>query len=145
MKKFSFELAQVLEFRNFQKQEAEGELAKALSVEYEINNNLQIIAAQYADLKNRMKGSLDFNDVIAQSQHVNLLEYQKEELLKQLAEAKIVTEQKRKILQECMKKTSALEKMKEAQYEQYKIEITAEEQKQMENLAGIKTFADNTK
>ena len=32
MKKFTFELQKVLEFRDFEKQQAEGELAKALAV-----------------------------------------------------------------------------------------------------------------
>ena len=97
MKKFTFELQKVLEFRDFEKQQAEGELAKALAVETEINDNLKKIAQNYAAVKASMKGNLDFQDVMAQSQYNNLLEYQKEELLKQLAQAKLVTEQKREI------------------------------------------------
>ena len=120
MKKFTFELQKVLEFRDFEKQQAEGELAKALAVETEINDNLKLIAQQYAATKAQMKGSLDFQDVMAQSQYNNLLEYQKEELLKQLTQAKIVTEQKREVLRECMKKTTALEKLKEKQLAEWK-------------------------
>ena len=116
MKKFTFELQKVLEFRDFEKQQAEGELAKALAVETEINENLKKIAQNYAAVKASMKGSLDFQDVMAQSQYNNLLEYQKEELLKQLSEAKLVTEQKREVLRECMKKTTALEKLREKQF-----------------------------
>ena len=120
MKKFSFELEKVLEFRNFEKQQAEGELAKALAVETEINENLKKIAQNYAAVKAQMKGSQDFQDVMAQSQYNNLLEYQKEELLKQLTQAKIVSEQKREVLRECMKKTTALEKLKEKQLADWK-------------------------
>ena len=120
MKKFSFELEKVLEYREFEKQQAEGELAKALAVETEINENLKKIAQNYAAVKAQMKGSLDFQDVMAQSQYNNLLEYQKEELLKQLAEAKLVSEQKREVLRECMKKTTALEKLKEKQLAEWK-------------------------
>lgn len=120
MKKFTFELEKVLEYRNFEKQQAEGELAKAIAVETEINDNLKKIAQNYAAVKAQMKGSLNFQDVIAQSQYNNLLEYQKEQLLKQLAEAKIVTEQKREVLRECMKKTTALEKLKEQQLAEWK-------------------------
>ena len=144
MKKFKFELAQVLEFRNFEKQQAEGELAKAIAVETQIKDQLQIIAAQYNDLKNKMKGSLNFDDVLAQNNYTKLLDYQKEELLKQLAEAKLVTEEKRKVLQKCMKKTTALEKMKEIQFEEYKAALSMEEKQQLENLASINTFADYT-
>ena len=120
MKKFTFELEKVLEFRNFEKQQAEGELAKALAVETEINENLKTIAQNYAAVKAQMKGSQDFHDVMAQSQYNNLLEYQKEELLKQLTQAKIVSEQKREVLRECMKKTTALEKLKENQLADWK-------------------------
>ena len=120
MKKFTFELEKVLEFRNFEKQQAEGELAKALAVETEINENLKTIAQNYAAVKAQMKGSQDFQDVMAQSQYNNLLEYQKEELLKQLTQAKIVSEQKREVLRECMKKTTALEKLKEQQLAEWK-------------------------
>ena len=120
MKKFSFELEKVLEYRNFEKQQAEGELAKALAVETEINDNLKKIAQNYAAVKARMKGSLNFQDMMSQDQYNNLLEYQKEELLKQLAQAKLVTEQKREVLRECMKKTTALEKLKEKQLADWK-------------------------
>ena len=120
MKKFTFELEKVLEFRNFEKQQAEGELAKALAGETEINENLKTIAQNYAAVKAQMRGSQDFQDVMAQSQYNNLLEYQKEELLKQLTQAKIVSEQKREVLRECMKKTTALEKLKEKQLADWK-------------------------
>ncbi len=127
MKKFTFELQKVLEFRAFEKQQAEGELAKALAVETEINDNLKKIAQNYAAVKASMKGSLNFQDVIAQSQYNNLLEYQKEELLKELAQAKLVTEQKREILRECMKKTTALEKLREKQLADWKAAADYEE------------------
>ena len=127
MKKFSFELQKVLEFREFEKQQAEGELAKALAVETQINDNLKKIAENYAAVKAQMKGNLNFNDVMAQSQYNNLLEYQKEELLKQLAEAKLVSEQKREVLRECMKKTTALEKLKEQQLADWKAAADYEE------------------
>ena len=127
MKKFVFELEKVLEFRNFEKQQAEGELAKALAVETQINDNLKKIAENYAAVKAQMKGSLNFQDVMAQSQYNNLLEYQKEELLKQLAQAKLVSEQKREVLRECMKKTTALEKLREKQLADWKAAADYEE------------------
>ena len=127
MKKFKFELEKVLEYRNFEKQQAEGELAKALAVETQINDNLKTIAQNYAAVKASMKGNLNFQDVLAQSQYNNLLEYQKEELLKQLAQAKLVTEQKREVLRECMKKTNALEKLKEKQLADWKQAVEYEE------------------
>jgi flagellar FliJ protein len=143
MKKFKFELEQVLEIREFERQQAEGELSKCIAVENEINENLAIIANQYDALKKSTKGSLDFSEMMGQSQYSNLLDYQKEQLLLQLAQAKLETEEKRKILTECMKKTSALEKMKEIQYEDYKIELNQKENRRIEELSSIKSFSEN--
>lgn len=134
MKKFSFDLQKVLEYRNFEKQQAEGELAKALAVENEINENLKQIAQQYTAVKAQMKGSKDFDDIISQSKYNNLLDYQKEELLKQLAEAKIVIEQKREVLRECMKKTTALEKLRDKQLEDWKAAVDYEEAELLDDI-----------
>ena len=134
MKKFTFELEKVLEFRNFEKEQAEGELSKALAVETEINNNLKTIAQQYAAVKASMKGSKEFQDIMAQSRYNNLLDYQKEELLKQLAEAKLVTEQKREVLRECMKKTTALEKLRDKKLEDWKQAADYEEAEMLDEL-----------
>lgn len=142
MKKFSFELQPVLEFREYEQNEAEGELAKALAVEHEIEENLKIIAQQYASVKARMKDSRNIDDIFSQNQYNRLLDYQKEELLKQLAEAKLVTDEKRKILAECMKKTTALEKLKEMQLDEYKAAAKAKENKQREEISEIKINAD---
>ena len=143
MKKFKFELEKILEYRDFEKQQAEGELAKALAVETEIQNNLKKIAEQYAALDKYMSGSLDFSDMVSMSQNKNLLNYQKEELLKQLAQAKLVSDQKREVLKECMKKTTALEKMKKIQLAQYKEEVKHAENKRLQALAVSKIASDH--
>ena len=143
MKKFKFELEKILEYRDFEKQQAEGELAKALAVETEIQNNLKKIAEQYAALDKYMSGSLDFSDMDSKSQNKNLLNYQKEELLKQLAQAKLVSDQKREVLKECMKKTTALEKMKKIQLAQYKEEVKHAENKRLQALAVSKIASDH--
>lgn len=137
-KKFTFELQDILEYRNFEKEQAEGELAKALSVETEINNNLNQIANQYIALKNELKKTTNFDDILAGGNYKKLLEYQKEELLKQLAEAKVITEQKRQILQEIMKKTTALEKLKEQQQEEHKALVDYEESEFVDDLATMR-------
>ena len=139
MAKFVFELQEILDVRNFELEQAQIELGKAIAVENEINQNLNNIAQQYTVLKQNMKGVTDFNLVFAQNNHIKLLEYQKEELLKKLAEAKLVSEEKRKILQECMKKTSALEKFRDQQLEEYKQELENEEKKNIEELSTIKS------
>lgn len=135
MKKFSFELEKILEYRNFEKQEAEVELAKALAEEGRIKSDLENIAKQLVISNKSLNASSDFDDVIAQSRYKNLLDYQKEELLKQLAQANIITDEKRNILKECMKKTVALEKLKENQFDEWKKNADYEEAENLEEAA----------
>lgn len=135
MKKFSFELEKVLEFRSFEQQQAEGELAKALAVENEIQSNLNQIANQIIANKNIVKNSKSFDDIMSARQFDNLLEFQKEELLKQLSEAKVISEEKREVLRQCMQKTTALEKLKEQQLEEYKAAVDYEDSEFVDDLA----------
>ena len=46
MKKFKFELEDILKFRKFEQHQAEVELGKALAVEQEIQSNLDNLAQQ---------------------------------------------------------------------------------------------------
>ena len=73
MKKFNFELEEVLEVRNFEQKQAEAEVAKCLNVENQINENLKKIAQQYVAVKTLMKGSKNFDDIRSQSQFNNLV------------------------------------------------------------------------
>ncbi|MCR4741254.1 MAG: flagellar export protein FliJ [Treponema sp.] len=145
MKKFSFELEEVLEVRNFEQKQAEAEVAKCLSIENEINENLKKIAQQYVAVKTMMKGSKDFDDIASQSQFNNLIAFQKENLLKELAQAQIETEKKREILKACMQKTQALEKMKEIKFNEYREEVKKTENKRIEEIASIKINSQNLK
>lgn len=140
MAKFNFELQSVLDIRNFEQKQAEGELAAALAEENKINENIQLLAIQYANSKNQIKNTKAFEDVYAHNQYVKLLDYQKEVLLEELAQAKLVTEQKRLVVTECMKKTTALEKMKEIKLQEFKEEQKVKEKRQLEELAALKSY-----
>ncbi len=143
MAKFKFELQDVLDFRNYEKEAAESELAKALAVENQINTALESIANEYVQLKNYMKSSKDIEDILSQDRHIKLLDFQKEQLLNELTEAKIVSEEKRNILRECMKKTTALEKLKEKQLELFKAAEDYKESELMDDLAVTRYKSNN--
>ena len=132
---FKFELQDVLDFRNFEKEQAEAELAKALSVETEIQNNLNNIAVQFVSLKKTAETFTDFEEIAAANKHKNFLEYQKEELLKQLAQAQLVSAEKRAVLAEIMKKTTALEKLREQPQTAFKEEEDRAEAEMIDDLA----------
>lgn len=138
MKKFNFDLQPVLDYRNHEKEDAEMELSRALSVEYEIKQNLEEIANQYLVLKKNMKATFDFYDTVQNNQNKKLLDYQKEELLRQLAQAQLITAEKRQILAEIMKKTTALEKLKEKELESYKAAVNYEENEFVDEISTLR-------
>ena len=120
MQKFKFELQDVLQFRIFEQKQAEVELGKALASEKEIQDNLDTLAGQLADSKRIIKGSIDFYAINDSIKFQQFVKKQTEYLLNKMAEAKLVSEQKREILKKCMQKTDALEKLKEKQLEEWK-------------------------
>jgi len=138
MKKFQFELQDILEVKKFEEDAATAELAKALAVETEIQNKLNSVAQQYSLTKAEMKGNTDARNFISNHQFFKLLEFQKEELLKELAEANLVTEEKRKILSEIMQKTQALEKLKEEALNEYRAREKQEEEKESDEINSIR-------
>ena len=140
MAKFVFELESILEIRNFEQKQAESELAKCLAEENRINENIQQLAIQYANSKAQVKNSANFDDIFTHNQYTKLLDYQKEVLLEELTQAKLETEKKRKIVAECMKKTTALEKMKEIKLAEYKQDVKTKQKKQQEEPAALKAF-----
>ena len=134
-KAFKFELQDVLDFRNFEQEQAQNELAKALAVETQINNQLQNIAEQFISVRKQIDSFSDFEDIAAGNRRKVLLESQKEDLLNQLAQAKLVSDEKRAVLAEAMKKTTALEKLREKQLEGWKEESDKEEENFIDDLA----------
>ena len=120
MQKFKFELQDVLQFRIFEQKQAEVELGKALACEKKIQDNLDTLAGQLAESKRIMKGSTDFYAINDSIKFQHFVKKQTEYLLNNMAEAKLVSEQKREILKKCMQKTDALEKLKEKQMEEWK-------------------------
>ena len=138
-KSFKFELQDILDFRNFEKEQAEAELAKALAVETDINNKLKNIAQQYVLTKKQIDEMTDFEEIAAGNNHKRFLDYQKEELLKQLAEAQLVSQEKREILAEIMKKTTALEKLREKEEAAYKEQLDTEEAAFIDDLSNSGT------
>jgi flagellar export protein FliJ len=134
MKKFFFPLEDVMKYREFIQSRAELELGKAMAAEHEIRSKLTAVAAQSVAVKKQVKGSTDFNAIAAAHNFNILLDQQKEYLLQQLAEAEVVSEQKRKVLQESMRKTEALHKLKEQQLAEYRNAENKEEENTADDI-----------
>lgn len=135
MKKFSFELEDVLNFRKFEQQQAEIELGKAVQAEKEIQDKLDSLAAQKSLVKKSMKDSKDFSAISNASSYYDFIKKQSEFLFTKMAEAKLATEEKRKILNRCMQKTDALESLKKDDFAEYRREALSEEDKENDDIA----------
>jgi len=120
MKKFTFPLEDVMKYREYLQNEAELALGKAMAVEHDIEMRIDEVASQYASLAETMRGSTDFNGIARANDFYAFLDQQKTYLLEKLAEAKLVSEQRRKEMQEAMQKTEGLRKLRDRQFKAYK-------------------------
>jgi flagellar FliJ protein len=68
------------------------------------------------------------------NQYLLALDSKKEMLLEQLAQAKLVTEQKRRLMQEALNKVRALEKLRDGQQSQWKQEKQKAEAKEVDDI-----------
>ncbi|MCQ2599770.1 MAG: flagellar export protein FliJ [Treponema sp.] len=127
MKKFKFELEDVLSLRKFQQEQAQIELGKAVAEEVKIQDNLNLLALQHAEAKKSLSGSTDFAAITNGQSYFSFLKMQEEKLLEDLAAAKIFTETKREAFKEALQKTESISKLKEQQLAEYK-ELEAKEE-----------------
>ena len=134
MKKFKFSLEKVLSLREFEENQAQIELAKAISVVTELNNKLNFIANERVKHNDARSNSTDLSYLMSIENYIEGLDYQKEILLEELAQAELILEEKRQIMIEAMKKRKALEKLKEKQLQEYKKEILKEEEKVLDEI-----------
>ncbi|MBO6220224.1 MAG: flagellar export protein FliJ [Treponema sp.] len=128
MKKFNFSLQKVLDFREFEKKQAEAELGKAVAEETKIQNTLDMIAKQHASSVLAADSMKDINDMLYVQNYFRLLDYQKEQALTALAQAQVITEEKRDVMRNAMKNCKVLENLRDSRKDAWKKEnIKAEE------------------
>lgn len=138
MKKFVFELEQLLNLRKNEQDQAQIELGKAVQVEQQIQAALDTLARQYAAAKKAASGQTDFT-VIAQSQQFyRYIKQEEERLFKEMAQAKLVTDEKRAAFNAAMQKHESIKKLKERQYEAFRSEQKKLEAKALDDIVTAK-------
>ena len=138
MKKFKFSLEKVLSLREFEEKQAQIELGKAQSVVNDINEQLKFIASERVKSNESRSKSSDLTFLMSIENYINGLDYKKELLIEELAQAQIILEEKRAIVVEAIKKRKSLEKLKEKQFESYKKEYNKEEEKILDEISSSK-------
>lgn len=138
MKKFVFELEQLLNLRKYEQDQAQIELGKAVQVEQQIQDGLDTLAQQYVATKKLTSGQTDFAAIAKTQQFYQFIKQQQEKLMNDMAQAKMVTEEKRALFNAAMQKHESLKKLKEKQYELFKAEVKKAEAKALDDIVTAK-------
>ena len=138
MKKFKFELESLLSLRKYEQEQAQIELGKAVSAETKIQADLDTLAEQYATIKKLGEGERDFARIAEAQQFYSFVKYQQEQLFAQMAQAKLVTEEKRAAFNAAMQKTESLKKLRERKLEEHKAAQKKEEAKFLDDISTYK-------
>ena len=134
MKKFVFELEDILQFRKFEQEQAEIALAKALRDEREIQEKIEMLAAQKVTNRRLVENSKSIEAIYSANQFSQFVNIQTEHLLKQKAELALITEQKREVLKKCIQNTDSLQSLKDSQFSEYKKNVRDAENKNIEDI-----------
>lgn len=138
MKRFKFSLEKILSLREFTEQQAETELGKAVSYRDSLNLQLQDIAILRHDgvlSKNDAKTIFELQTV---DNYLSSLDAKKEKILKELAQAEIIVEEKRKVYVEAHKNRIVLTKVKEKRQVEFKKEKLKQEDNELDDLINNK-------
>ncbi|WP_294427953.1 flagellar export protein FliJ [uncultured Treponema sp.] len=138
MKRFNFSLQKVLDFREFEKKQAEAELGKAVAEEAKIQNTLEMIAKVHADSVKTADSTSDISGMLALQNYFKLLDKQKEDALMSLAQAQVITEEKREIMREKMKNCKVLENLRDKRMAAWKKENLKEEENTIDDIVTSK-------
>lgn len=134
MKKFSFSMQKILDVREFTKKQAEAELGKAVAAERKIQDTLDLIAQQKASLIAEADNMHDLQSLYDVNQYFKLLDQRRDNLLPELEKAKVVSEEKRDVMREAMKKVKVLENLKDSRYKAWRKEALKEDETVIDDI-----------
>lgn len=138
MKRFNFSLQKVLDFREFEKKQAQIELGKAVAEETKIQNTLDMIAQAHASTVRTADETKDVGGLMAAQNYFRLLNQQKEEALMNLAQAQLITEEKREAMREAMKNCKVLENLRDKRKSAWKKENLKAEENEIDDIVTAK-------
>lgn len=134
MKKFEFPLDKVLSVRKYKNDEAEIELGKAVARLEALEGDLNKIAVLYSEIPLKYSGLSDINDLSQLENYTLFLNTKKEDLLKQIASAELVVEEKRKLYIEAHKELKVLENLKDKALEEHKKNVIREQDNVLDDI-----------
>ncbi len=135
MKKFAFSLQKILDLKEFSEEQAKIALAQAIANSDRIKAELKTIAEKRVESNNQRSFCKNMQDLVIIENYINRLDVQKENLLEELAAAKLVIEEKRKAMYETMKERKVLTKLKDKKKSEYRKLVNQEEAAILDDIA----------
>lgn len=146
MKKFSFSLDKVLEYKNQVLGSLQNEHAKILADVLRQENYIELLENQYKDLNfqfnEKKTNGMTVLEAASYEGYFRRLEVQIEEENEKLAELRKEEDEKREEVVEAKKETSSIEKLKEKKVEQYRKETQKVEEQFIEEFVSLQRLAN---
>jgi len=152
MKRFRFELEQVLELRQFREEQTRIDLGQAVGALSAIENEIKSMAqARVTATRQRFSGVASGigndpqkaalpnsqPDMLVWDNYIARLEQETERLLKKAAEAELVVEEKRNIYMKASSELKVMEKLKEEEKKKYRKEALSAETRTLDDMRRV--------
>jgi len=144
MKKFKFNLENVLQLKKFNEEECRIALGLAISLLNEIENKIKETARKHHHAANELLKNPE--QIMIWSNYISRLEYEAEKLMEDAVKAEMVVEEKRTIYMDAFKELKVMEKLKEKKEKEYKKEAEKKESADIDEIYAARRFkcADKT-
>lgn len=141
MAKFIFKMENILEVKRKLEDQEKSVYASALAVLDEEQQRLALLEQQREGYKERltsmMTASLNIDQIKTLEDAVEVMKYRIREQMVRVQDAEIKAERARLALQEAMVERKTYEKLKEKAFEEFKLEINAQEKKEVDELVSF--------
>lgn len=147
MAKFIFKMENILKVKRKLEDQAKSVYADALMLLDEEQQKLALLEQQREGYKKRlvsmMIASLNIDQIRTLEDAVEVMKYRIREQLVRVQDAEIKVERARQALQAAMVDRKTYEKLKEKAFEEFKLEINAQEKKEVDELVSF-TYSKST-
>jgi flagellar FliJ protein len=137
LKRFQFELEEVLEFRVYREKEAEIELGRAMGILAEIENRIKALAAERVQAAaDRFSAKNSAAEILAFDLYIRRLDVTRDRLLEEAAKAELKVAAAREAFLAASQDRKVLDKLKEQRQKEYRKLMFAEETKVLDDISG---------
>jgi flagellar FliJ protein len=136
VKRFSFNLAKVLELRKYREQETKIELGRAVAVLTEVEGRIKKNAeSRHAAVKQRFSLNNSPRDILNWEKYIIRLDQEADQLMKEAAKAELAVEEKRGIFLEASRDRKVIDKLREKREKEYRDAYYAGEHRELDDIS----------